>query len=126
MGLQQLQGQALASVQLQAVLLQGSLQEESFTESLLEYRQYTRPAVYQGMTVPDVLMSGNHKEIEKFKLMDSIRETLKWRPDLFDNPECYRKISERYQGKESIESLINKIKRELNNVSDNKNGTNKY
>ena len=58
--------------------------------------------------------------------MDSIRETLKWRPDLFDNPECYRKISERYQGKESIESLINKIKRELNDVSDNKNGTNTY
>lgn len=112
--------------QLDGVIKKDSLQEESFTESLLEYRQYTRPAVYRGMMVPEVLTSGNHKEIEKFKLMDSIRETLKCRPDLFDNPECYRKISERYQGKESIESLINKIKRELNDVSDNKNGTNTY
>ena len=112
--------------QLDGVIKKGSLQEESFTGSLLEYRQYTRPAVYQGMSVPEVLTSGNHKEIEKFKLMDSIRETLKCRPDLFDNPECYRSISERYQGKESIESLINKIKRELNDVSDNKNGTNTY
>jgi tRNA (guanine37-N1)-methyltransferase len=111
---------------LDGVIKKGSLQEESFTGSLLEYRQYTRPAVYQGMSVPEVLTSGNHKEIEKFKLMDSIRETLKCRPDLFDNPECYRSISERYQGKESIESLINKIKRELNDVSDNKNGTNTY
>ncbi len=112
--------------QLDGVIRKDSLKEESFSENLLEYRQYTRPAVYQGMAVPEVLTSGNHKEIEKFKLSDSIRETLKKRPDLFDNPECYQIISEKYQSKESIESLINKIKRELNNVSDNKNGTSTY
>lgn len=112
--------------QLDGVIRKDSLKEESFSENLLEYRQYTRPAVYHGMAVPEVLTSGNHKEIEKFKLSDSIRETLKKRPDLFDNPECYQIISEKYQSKESIESLINKIKRELNNVSDNKNGTSTY
>lgn len=112
--------------QLNGVIRKDSLKEESFSENLLEYRQYTRPAVYQGMAVPEVLTSGNHKEIERFKLLDSIRETLKKRPDLFDNPECYQKISEKCQSKESIESLINKIKRELNNVSDNKNGTSTY
>lgn len=112
--------------QLDGVIRKDSLREESFSENLLEYRQYTRPAVYREMAVPEVLTSGNHKEIEKFKLLDSIRETLKKRPDLFDNPECYRRISEKYQSKESIESLINKIKRELKNVSDNKNRTSTY
>lgn len=112
--------------QLDGVIRKDSLKEESFSENLLEYRQYTRPAVYRGMAVPEVLTSGNHKEIEKFKLSDSIRETLKKRPDLFDNSECYQKVSEKCQSKESIESLINKIKRELNNVSDNKNGASTY
>ncbi len=71
--------------QLKGVIRRESLEEESFTKNLLEYRQYTRPAVYRGFTVPDVLLSGNHGNIKDFRLKDSIRETLIYRSDLIEN-----------------------------------------
>lgn len=55
---------------------------ESFSQNLLEYPQYTRPADYKGWTVPDVLLSGNHSEIERWRKTQSIRKTYKRRPDL--------------------------------------------
>jgi tRNA (guanine37-N1)-methyltransferase len=55
---------------------------ESFNENLLEYPQYTRPAVYRGMKVPSVLLSGHHKAIEEWRREESQRLTLKRRPDL--------------------------------------------
>lgn len=64
---------------------EASLNEESFTRGLLEYPQYTRPRVYEGYEVPSVLLSGNHKEIIKWKHIESLRNTLIKRPDLLEN-----------------------------------------
>ena len=58
------------------------MDEESFSGSLLEYPQYTRPNVYKGMEVPAVLSSGNHEEIRKWRLFKSLQKTLRNRPDL--------------------------------------------
>lgn len=58
--------------------------DESFTDNLLEYPQYSRPAEFMGLKVPDVLLSGNHKEIAKWKEEQRIIETKKYRPDLLD------------------------------------------
>ena len=59
-----------------------SAQEESFSHGLLEYPQYTRPAEYQEMKVPDVLLSGNHAEIAKWRAEQSRQRTKERRPDL--------------------------------------------
>lgn len=59
-----------------------SFEEESFYSGLLEYPHYTRPEEYKGMKVPKVLLSGNHKEIDKWRRRSSLEITLKRRPDL--------------------------------------------
>lgn len=64
-----------------------SLKEESYNNGLLEYRQYTRPVEYDGQRVPDVLQNGNHKEIVKYNLKDSLKETKKYRPELLKERE---------------------------------------
>lgn len=61
-----------------------SVLEESFSEGLLEYPQYTRPAEFRGMSVPDVLLSGHHAEIAKWRRTQSLKRTLERRPDLLD------------------------------------------
>lgn len=67
------------------VLKSGSLEQESFTGSRLEYRQWTKPRVFQGLEVPEVLVSGNHKLIAEFNEKDSLEETRKYRPDLLED-----------------------------------------
>lgn len=64
------------------VLTKESLDEESFSNNLLEYPQYTRPADFMGYKVPEVLLSGNHKEIAKWREEKSKEKTKKVRPDL--------------------------------------------
>ena len=64
------------------VITQESLDEESYSDGLLEYPQYTRPAVYRGMAVPDVLTNGNHEHIRKWRLKKRLQKTLANRPDL--------------------------------------------
>lgn len=59
-----------------------SLQEESYCGGLLEYPQYTRPPVYRGMAVPDILVSGDHEKIRRWRLKKSLERTLRVRPDL--------------------------------------------
>jgi tRNA (guanine37-N1)-methyltransferase len=59
-----------------------SICSESFSNGLLEYPQYTRPANYKGWCVPEVLISGNHAEIELWRRCESLRRTYKRRPDL--------------------------------------------
>ena len=56
--------------------------DETFSNNLLEYPQYTRPAEFMGLKVPDVLVSGNHQEVDKWRLQKSIEITEKNRPDL--------------------------------------------
>jgi len=63
---------------------ENSTAEESFTEHLLEYPQYTRPAVFEGREVPDVLLSGNHARIDAWRREQSVRRTARVRPDLLD------------------------------------------
>ncbi len=60
-----------------------SSDEESFENGLLEYAQYTRPEVFNGLKVPDVLLSGNHAKINKYRHDDSIERTKKYRKDLY-------------------------------------------
>ena len=67
------------------VITDSSLQEESFTGPLLEYPQYTRPETYCGMSVPDILLSGHHANIEKWRLRKRLEKTLSNRPDLLEN-----------------------------------------
>ncbi|MCH3915609.1 MAG: tRNA (guanosine(37)-N1)-methyltransferase TrmD [Acidaminococcaceae bacterium] len=61
---------------------EASTEEESFSDYLLEYPQYTRPVDYQGAKVPEVLLSGNHAAIKKWRRKEAIRATYKLRPDL--------------------------------------------
>ena len=61
-----------------------STSEESFENGLLEYPQYTQPAVYEGEAVPEVLTSGNHARIRRWRLKESLRRTLERRPDLLE------------------------------------------
>ena len=62
-----------------------SAETESFTTNLLEYPQYTRPVVFMDKKVPDVLLSGHHKNIEKWRMEKSVERTKERRPDLLNN-----------------------------------------
>ncbi|MEQ9764370.1 tRNA (guanosine(37)-N1)-methyltransferase TrmD [Streptococcus sp. ZJ151] len=64
---------------------EASHQDDSFSSGLLEYPQYTRPYDFRGMKVPDVLMSGHHKNIQRWRLEESLRKTYLRRPDLLEN-----------------------------------------
>lgn len=64
---------------------QMSAVDDSFSTGLLEYPQYTRPADFRGMKVPDVLMSGHHANIAKWKKKEALRRTYLRRPDLLEN-----------------------------------------
>jgi tRNA (guanine37-N1)-methyltransferase len=64
------------------VILEASTGEESFQDGLIEYPQYTRPAVYRGLEVPGVLLSGHHAQIAQWRREQSIRRTAERRPDL--------------------------------------------
>lgn len=64
------------------VITAGSLDNESFNDNLLDYPNYTKPVDYRGMKVPDVLLSGHHKNINKFREEERLRITKENRPDL--------------------------------------------
>jgi len=89
-------GELAAMVIIDAVvrLLPGALGDEdspkddSFSEGLLEYPQYTRPEVFRDMKVPDILLSGDHAKIVEWRKQQALERTKKWRPDLLkDNEE---------------------------------------
>jgi tRNA (guanine37-N1)-methyltransferase len=69
------------------VLAEGSTVEESFSSGLLEYPQYTRPADFRGWKVPDVLLSGHHGQIAKWRREQALWKTFQSRPDLLDQAE---------------------------------------
>ena len=73
------------------VISEESTSEESFSNGLLEYPQYTRPEVFMGEKVPDVLISGHHENINKWRRQESLKNTLKKRPELLDNIELTEK-----------------------------------
>lgn len=69
---------------LRGVISDESTLEESFENDLLEYRQYTRPENYEGMKVPEVLLSGHHENIRKYRLKEQLKQTYLRRPDLLE------------------------------------------
>ncbi len=71
-----------------------SFTDESFSENLLEYPQYTRPYEFMGKKVPDVLISGHHANIAKWRRMESIKRTFFKRPDLLEKAELSKKEQE--------------------------------
>ena len=66
------------------VIEDDSHEYDSYSNWMLEHPQYTKPRVYEGLEVPEVLCNGNHKEIEKYKLKESLRRTYLRRPDLLE------------------------------------------
>jgi len=85
-------GELAAMVIIDAVvrLLAGALgddnsaKDESFSEGLLEYPHYTRPEVFRGMKVPEILLSGDHGKIAEWRRRQALERTIEWRPDLLD------------------------------------------
>lgn len=67
---------------LEGVITETSLDSESFTDGLLDYPVYTKPRVYEGLEVPEVLLSGNHKKIDEYRMNERIRITKEKRPDI--------------------------------------------
>ncbi len=65
------------------VLTEGSAEDESHSNNLLEYPQYTRPPEFRGWRVPDVLLSGHHAQIARWQRKEALRKTRQRRPDLF-------------------------------------------
>ena len=61
-----------------------SAHDDSFSDGLLEYPQYTKPREYMGLKVPDVLLNGNHKLINEFRMEQKIQRTKTKRPDLYE------------------------------------------
>lgn len=72
---------------LPGALSEGSTEEESFSQGLLEYPQYTRPASFRDMPVPEVLLSGHHAEVAKWRRREALRYTALRRPDLLAGAE---------------------------------------
>lgn len=68
-----------------------SAQFDSFHDNLLEYPQYSRPAEWQGKRVPDVLLSGHHANVEKWRREQSLMRTYKWRPELLETAQLTKK-----------------------------------
>ncbi len=84
------------------VLTQGSTHEESFSSGLLEYPQYTRPEEFEGMKVPEVLQSGHHENIDKWRRKKAIETTYIKRPELIE------KVQLTNEEKKYLEELKNK------------------
>lgn len=61
-----------------------SAKDESFSDGLLEYAQYTRPASYRGMDVPEVLLGGDHAKVDTWRRRSAVERTARWRPDLIE------------------------------------------
>ena len=82
---------------------ENSISEESFCEGLLEYPQYTRPRVFRGLSVPKVLLSGNHKKIREWRRFQQLLITFKRRPELLEKAKLTEEDKE----------ILKKIKDEL-------------
>ena len=89
------------------VISQESLEEESYSDGLLEYPQYTRPPVYKDMEVPDVLLSGNHENIRKWRLKKRLEKTLANRPDLIMQARFKGQLTS--EAEKMIEEITNQV-----------------
>ena len=78
-----------------------SAKQDSFSEGLLDYPHYTRPETYEGLKVPDILLSGNHENIRQWRLKESLKRTLYRRPELLSG------LSLNKEQEEMLDSLMN-------------------
>ncbi len=78
---------------IEGVISRESLEEESFSDGLLEYPQYTRPEIFRGLRVPEVLLSGHHELIRRWRLRKRIEKTLAVRPDLIEKARASGSLS---------------------------------
>jgi tRNA (guanine37-N1)-methyltransferase len=88
--------------------------QESFNGDLLEHPHYTRPSIFRGMTVPEILLSGNHGQIAQWRRQQALRATIEKRPDLFQKAVERKRITPEDRG------LLDEANHELN-AEDNKN-----
>ena len=88
----------------EGVLSEGSTFEESFSQGILEYPQYTRPETFEGVKVPEILLSGHHENINKWRRCEALKNTYLKRPELLENVEL----------SEEDESYLNNIRGNLN------------
>lgn len=82
------------------VLKDDSIKEESFSQGLLEYPQYTRPEIFENQQVPEVLLTGHHENIDRWRREQSLKITLNKRPDLLEKIELSdedKKVLEKYK-----------------------------
>jgi len=77
-----------------------SAKQDSFSEGLLDYPHYTRPETYEGLKVPDILLSGNHENIRQWRLKESLKRTL------FKRPELLSGLSLNKEQEEMLDSLM--------------------
>lgn len=91
---------------LDGVIQSESHQDDSFENGLLEYPQYTRPVEYDGRKVPDVLLSGHHENIRKWRLKQSLKKTMEKRPDLLKNREFSK------EEKKMMQEIVSETKEE--------------
>lgn len=82
----------------EGVIREASHEDDSFEDGLLEYPQYTRPIDYRGESVPEVLLSGHHENIRKWRLEQSLRRTLQRRPDLLQHRELSKEEAKLMKG----------------------------
>ena len=88
----------------EGVLSKGSTSEESFSQGLLEYPQYTRPEIFEDEKVPEILLTGHHEKISKWRREQSLKNTYLKRPELLKNVELSK------EEKEYIKKLNNDAK----------------
>ena len=88
----------------EGVLSKGSISEESFSQGLLEYPQYTRPEIFEDEKVPEILLTGHHEKISKWRREQSLKNTYLKRPELLKNVELSK------EEKEYIKKLNNDAK----------------
>ena len=93
---------------IEGVLKEDSTKEESFSNGLLEYPQYTRPEIFEGQQVPNILLTGHHQNIDKWRRKESLKITLNKRPDLLETI----KLSE------EVKKILEEIKNEVSNKVD--------
>ncbi len=91
---------------IQGVIKDDSTKEESFSQGLLEYPQYTRPEIFEGQKIPKVLLSGHHQNIDKWRKEQSLRITLNKRPELLKEV----KLSE--DDKKILDKICNEVPNE--------------
>ena len=88
---------------IEGVLKKESIEEESFSNGLLEYPQYTKPEIFNNTKVPEVLLSGHHENISKWRKKESLKNTYLKRPDLL----------KKYSMNEEEEIYLKQIKQEV-------------